>query len=52
MASDQSQNTATVTSTVVPPLKVVFEEADRKAILEETEKGLASGWGGDGGAGK
>lgn len=44
MASDQSQVTAEVLSTVVPPLKVVFEEADRKAILEEIDKCLSSGW--------
>lgn len=44
MASDQSQITAELPSNVVPPLKVVFEEGDRKAILEEIDKCLASGW--------
>ncbi len=28
----------------VPPMKVVFEEADRAAILEEIDRCLASGW--------
>jgi dTDP-4-amino-4,6-dideoxygalactose transaminase len=44
LASNTSQNPVSNQSTTVPPLKVVFEEADRKAILIEIDKCLSSGW--------